>query len=585
MRTHYDNLHVNEKASPEVIRAAYKALAQKWHPDRNPDNKARATRNFQIISRAYEVLSDPAARAEYDEEIARERASSTSDRDGRNSGSQAKPEPDPQPQAKNAPEPEPEPQHHQDSNGAWGGRGQQPPKTERPADNAVVVYPWRRFWARTCDTLIFSILGGFLLIFFTLKLVNIDLTTVIADSWIGWMLVAYGSIILLEAVCLHLFRATPGKWLFNIRVSAADGTNLSIYAAIYRTVLVLAAGQFLLLPFLSAIAMLVGYYKLSKHKTTSWDMATDAVVVCTKMGPIRVVACVIAAILALAVNKVLFNAFDNKSYRSNNSTSSAGAFDPSTAVLDTGSAKPSMVLAPKPQPTPQRTVSVTAKIVSSPRFSVGQWPDTKVQVVNNGTKWGFNSGTYVVEFTNTTNLPIKQFMFQVSSKDCNLAGATWTNFYVEPFAPVQPGAMAVIRFVSTPATALPTNASCFGIGALWSGVEGPKAPPLTEQEQRYLTAVFSQHPKLKTNRLVDQIVDESNKYEVQGFERYIAIQMAVNNVAWQEGLVARGMPALSETTQRVSKPLPQGNPRPYEAPPCIYKQVMTAADRKACGLN
>ena len=38
VRTHYDNLKVARNAPPEVIRAAYKALAQKYHPDRNSNN-------------------------------------------------------------------------------------------------------------------------------------------------------------------------------------------------------------------------------------------------------------------------------------------------------------------------------------------------------------------------------------------------------------------------------------------------------------------------------------------------------------------------------------------------------------------
>lgn len=65
MRTHYDNLGVARNAQPEVIRAAYKALVQKYHPDRNPDNPD-AERIMKIINTAFEVLSDPIERAEHD---------------------------------------------------------------------------------------------------------------------------------------------------------------------------------------------------------------------------------------------------------------------------------------------------------------------------------------------------------------------------------------------------------------------------------------------------------------------------------------------------------------------------------------
>ncbi|WP_137820935.1 J domain-containing protein [Pseudomonas sp. D(2018)] len=73
MRTHYDNLHISEKASPEVIRAAYKTLAQKWHPDKHPTDRAKAEHYFKIISQAFEVLSDEASRCRYDASLHQQR--------------------------------------------------------------------------------------------------------------------------------------------------------------------------------------------------------------------------------------------------------------------------------------------------------------------------------------------------------------------------------------------------------------------------------------------------------------------------------------------------------------------------------
>jgi len=73
MRTHYDNLSVSEKASPEVIRAAYNALSQKWHPDKHPDQREKAERYFKIITRAFELLSNPESRAAYDAWLAGQR--------------------------------------------------------------------------------------------------------------------------------------------------------------------------------------------------------------------------------------------------------------------------------------------------------------------------------------------------------------------------------------------------------------------------------------------------------------------------------------------------------------------------------
>lgn len=68
VHTHYDNLKVARDAPPEVIRAAYKSLSQKYHPDRNPGDP-KASRNMAFINAAYRVLSDPARRRKHDEWI------------------------------------------------------------------------------------------------------------------------------------------------------------------------------------------------------------------------------------------------------------------------------------------------------------------------------------------------------------------------------------------------------------------------------------------------------------------------------------------------------------------------------------
>lgn len=65
VHTHYDNLKVTRDAPPEVIRAAYQALARKYHPDRNPGDVA-AQRVMQLINAAHETLGDPVRREQHD---------------------------------------------------------------------------------------------------------------------------------------------------------------------------------------------------------------------------------------------------------------------------------------------------------------------------------------------------------------------------------------------------------------------------------------------------------------------------------------------------------------------------------------
>ena len=68
-RTHYDNLKVSRDAPIEVIQAAYRTLARKYHPDMNA-SAAKAEAVMKIINASYEVLSDPTRRAEHDRWIA-----------------------------------------------------------------------------------------------------------------------------------------------------------------------------------------------------------------------------------------------------------------------------------------------------------------------------------------------------------------------------------------------------------------------------------------------------------------------------------------------------------------------------------
>jgi len=66
MVDYYSILKVEKTATKEEIKKAYKELARKWHPDKNPDNQELATKKFKEVSEAYQVLSDDSKRRVYD---------------------------------------------------------------------------------------------------------------------------------------------------------------------------------------------------------------------------------------------------------------------------------------------------------------------------------------------------------------------------------------------------------------------------------------------------------------------------------------------------------------------------------------
>jgi len=65
-RDYYEVLGINRDASEEEIKKAYRKLAMKWHPDRNPENP-KAEERFKEAKEAYEVLTDAQKRPAYDQ--------------------------------------------------------------------------------------------------------------------------------------------------------------------------------------------------------------------------------------------------------------------------------------------------------------------------------------------------------------------------------------------------------------------------------------------------------------------------------------------------------------------------------------
>lgn len=74
---YYERLGVSPTATLDAIKAAYRELVQKYHPDRN-DGSAGSTEAFKRLGEAYTTLSDPVRRQEHDARRARTRSGKAS---------------------------------------------------------------------------------------------------------------------------------------------------------------------------------------------------------------------------------------------------------------------------------------------------------------------------------------------------------------------------------------------------------------------------------------------------------------------------------------------------------------------------
>ena len=66
----YKLLQLEHGCEPGQIDKAYKKMALKWHPDKNPEQKEKAKEMFLKIYQAFEFLKDKVARTDYDEQVA-----------------------------------------------------------------------------------------------------------------------------------------------------------------------------------------------------------------------------------------------------------------------------------------------------------------------------------------------------------------------------------------------------------------------------------------------------------------------------------------------------------------------------------
>ena len=129
------------------------------------------------------------------------------------------------------------------------------------------IRPWVRYWARTLDFLTFSLVFG------VAAAVMFPAFAEMNDSLIGIVLLAFYN--LYEPVVLALFGTTPFKALLKVRLRNKDGSKLSFWQGLGRTLSVWVAGQGLGIPIAALVTNIYSYTRLTNQGITSWDQSGD----------------------------------------------------------------------------------------------------------------------------------------------------------------------------------------------------------------------------------------------------------------------------------------------------------------------
>lgn len=125
------------------------------------------------------------------------------------------------------------------------------------------VRPWIRYWARTSDFFLFSIITGFIL-------------GVVSPQVLEMNQLAFGAVLLfiynlVEPAFLSIWGYTPFKALFLIRIRNENGSKLTYPQALTRTLKVWLRGEALGIPLISIFTHLSAYGRLTERQITTWD--------------------------------------------------------------------------------------------------------------------------------------------------------------------------------------------------------------------------------------------------------------------------------------------------------------------------
>ena len=169
-------------------------------------------------------------------------------------------------------------------------------------ENLQAFNPWRRYFARTLDLVIYNLLWtAFIAFVFNVNVAIRSNFGNIVDSYIAFVIMLF-----LEPLLLHFFGSTLGKSIFGFRVERSDGSRLSYREGLERTWGVISSGMGYNIPIYNLIRAWKSYTLCTEYETQPWDEQISYTIKDTKWY--RGVIYIIAYAVSLAVLAVIISA-------------------------------------------------------------------------------------------------------------------------------------------------------------------------------------------------------------------------------------------------------------------------------------
>jgi hypothetical protein len=353
--TLYEILEVSPKATQEEIKKAYRRLAMRWHPDRNPDSKAEAERRFKEIGHAYSVLSDAAKRAAYDKWLMGNRENPDESSHGfeetsafdtflaeildlalelairgadqisiyRSLVAEGCPDNIAQTIAQRAHEMALKDKavngQSRDSEGSkffWSNKGGGYDRNQREQGDPTappkpigpfVAGPWSRLFARVLDLLVGTLAFSPVIVYLWKAMLELEPTMGLGTSLFYVLLIAPSPFIA-DACIVGMFGNSLGKALLRIKVLDSSDKQIGFADALRRNAMLFLYGYWGALPIISFIPHVMAYLRLTEKGATAWDSRGGYKVLRSPAGVVRglvYVGCLLFLSIGLGIANML----------------------------------------------------------------------------------------------------------------------------------------------------------------------------------------------------------------------------------------------------------------------------------------